>query len=647
MCLFLLKTSQSKRLKSLSVALAGFFLWGLPAQAEIDYYAPKPFGDADKKAKISDNLAIGKWWEYEGSDANRAGRWFTERPRDKALAFAIYTHDHGVLKITAQCFPLLPEEPKTVVLEFFRDGEWGAVDQQAVNYPGWDCQFRVEGWDDRVDVPYRLRLGELSSFEGLIRKDPVDKDVIVVASMSCNSPHDEQTDTRNKIVTKLLRQDPDLLFFAGDQNYTHEEATYGWLQFGVQFAELLKDRPTICIPDDHDVGHGNLWGEGGELNPRAGDTRGGYAYPPSFVNMVQRQQTSNLPDPFDPTPVKNGITVYYTDLTLGGINFAILEDRKFKSGPENVPKMGPRQDHINDPDYDRSAVDLPGLKLLGDRQLKFLDHWARDWEGAQLKVALSQTAFCGAVHMHGDPNNRLLADLDCNGWPQSGRNRALERLRAVRATHLCGDQHLAVMVKHGIDAYRDGPYAFTNPALVNTIYGRWWHPLEEPDAAGPPIQSSLPWVGDYRDGLGNRITMLAYANPKDRKDVKQRGDGYGLVRFNKKTGEATFECWPRFADLEEGDSAQYEGWPMTLDLTENDGRKPVAYLEEVALPMENAVVELTHDDSGELVYCYRVQGKTFKAPVYAPGTYSLRVGADRPEKYLLRGESPIWRCQND
>ena len=36
---------------------------------------------------------------------------------------------------------------------------------------------------------------------------------------------------------------------------------------------------------------------------------------------------------------------------------------------------------------------------------------------------------------------------------------------------LCGDQHLAVTVRHGIDDYRDGPYAFTAPAIVNTIYG--------------------------------------------------------------------------------------------------------------------------------------------------------------------------------
>ena len=157
---------------------------------------------------------------------------------------------------------------------------------------------------------------------------------------------------------------------------------------------------------------------------------GGYFYPAEYVNMVQRCQTWHLPDPFDPTPIERGIGVYYTRLRVGGIDFAILEDRKFKSGPEGkIPPMGPRPDHINDPAYDRNAIDLPGLELLGDRQLAFLDAWSQDWNGAEMKCVLSQTAFCGAVHLHGTPENRLLADLDCNGWPQSGRRKALAAIR--------------------------------------------------------------------------------------------------------------------------------------------------------------------------------------------------------------------------
>lgn len=615
--------------------------------AKTDYYDPTPFGTDDKWALDSDNFATGEWWNYETQKGKRDKgdlNWFKSIDRKRAMAFALYTHNDGVLKITGQCFPLYPDEPKSVVLEFMEDGKWKKADEQAIIYPGWSVHFRVVNWDSSRSVRYRLRLGELSSFEGLIRKDPTDKNEIVVASLNCNSPRDDEFETRKQIVANLKEQDPDLLFFAGDQNYTHDEGTYGWLQFGVQFAEVMKDRPTVCIPDDHDIGHGNLWGEAGRKSDgNDGATDGGYMFPASFVNMIQRQQCWHLPDPFDATPVKQGITVYYTSLNVGGVDFAILEDRKFKSGPKGeIPKMGPRYDHIRDPEYDRASVDLPHLELLGDRQMKFLDEWARDWTGAEMKAALSQTAFCGAVHIHGSLDNRLLADLDCNGWPQTGRNEALRALRRVKATHLCGDQHLAVSVKHGIDDYRDGPYAFTAPAIVNTVYGRWWHPEDEQPGGGEPIGGPNPWVGDYEDGLGNKITMLAYANPENREVRSIRGDGYGLIRFNKVSGNITFECWPRFADLSKGDSEQFAGWPISFNVSENDGRTVVGYLEEVKLPVRDAVVELTDDATGELVYCYRVKGRTFKAAVFDAETrYTLRAGKNGPAKVLLTGAEPL------
>lgn len=624
------------------------------ARGEIDYTDPKPFGEDTVWAKGSDDTAVGEWWKAEFKKVHkrdhhpRASEWFKTVDRSKAVAFAFYTHDHGVLKVTAQCFPLLPEEPKVLTLEFKSEGQWTKVQEQPVLYPGWSGHFRLEGWDDSKDVNYRIRLGDVSAFEGLIRKDPKGKDTIVVATLNCNSSWDSEFDTRKHIVANVKYHDPDLLFFSGDQAYTHDEATYGWLKFGVQFADVMKDRPTICIPDDHDVGHGNLWGEGGKASKGTkGATDGGYMYPASFVNMVERQQTWNLPDPFDPTPVEQGIGVYYTDLNVGGISFAILEDRKFKSAPlGNIPEMGPRPDHILDPSYDRAAVDVPGLILLGERQLTFLDAWARDWSNAQMKVVLSQTAFCGAVHMHGSPENRLLADLDCNGWPQTPRNHALRAIRRAQASHLCGDQHLAVAVQHGIDSHRDGPFAFTAPAIVNTVYGRWWRPEGDKVGGGEPIGGPNPWVGDYLDGFGNKMTMLAYANPVDRKlvfadpenspDREVRGDGYGIVRFYKPTGKTTFESWPRFADATKGDSEQHAGWPLSFNAAENDGRKPVGYLKAVKLPVKNAVVELTHNETGELVYCYRVKGDAFKAPVFDKGTYTLKAGKNRGEVVLLQ-----------
>ena len=286
--------------------------------------------------------------------------------------------------------------------------------------------------------------------------------------------------------------------------------------------------------------------------------------------MVERQQCGHLPDPYDPTPIEQGIGVYYTDLLLGGIDFAILEDRKFKTGPlGRHPMKGPRPDHIRDPEYDPAVIDVPGLKLLGERQLSFLEDWSDDNEGVSMKVVLSQTGFCGGAHLHGSIKNRLHADLDSNGWPQTGRNNALKLIKKANAIHIAGDQHLATLIQHGIEKQGDGPWAFVVPAIVNSYYGRWWWPEDENAGTDAPKDSPLPWVGGYEDGFGNKITMHAYANPEEKRSKKHpngRADGWGLIRFHKDQKDVTFECWPRFADVTQPDAQQFPGWPKTISL---------------------------------------------------------------------------------
>jgi len=580
-----------------------------------------------------DSLAVGDWWTKKPK--GNAAPPPMDMPREDVIAFALYTHDRGILKLSAQLYPLKPGESREVRLEFQRNGQWVEAAKVTIVFPGWSAHFRIENWDATQDVSYRVRHGENAQYEGLIRHDPVEKEEIVIANMSCNSSR--TTGLRPEIIDNLKLQNPDVLFFAGDQTYRHTEHTAGWIEFGLQFRDLMKDRPTIAIPDDHDVGHPNLWGENGKLSTIPGNADGGYMYPVEYVNQVQRQQSWHLPDPPDPVPVERGITVYFTSLRIGGVDFAILEDRKFKSGPSGkIPQMGPRPDHINDPGYDPKSIDLPGLQLLGERQEKFLREWAQDWSGAEMKAVLSQTAFCGAVHLHGKDRDRLLADLDCNGWPQTARNRALEEIRRAWAVHLCGDQHLAVAVKNGIDEFGDGPYAFTSPALVNTIYGRWWHPLDEKPGPNPVANSPLPWTGDFKDGLGNKISMMAYANPPDIRDEHQRADGYGLVRFNKKSRKITFECWPRFSDAKQGDKAQFPGWPITVDMDANDGRKVSGYLPELFFEgLSNPVVQIIQDSTGDILYTVRIQGNRFQPRVYEAGSYTVKAGRDKPDTTCL------------
>jgi hypothetical protein len=143
--------------------------------------------------------------------------------------------------------------------------------------------------------------------------------------------------------------------------------------------------------------------------------------------------------------------------------------------------------------------------------------------------------------------------------------------------------------------------------------------------------SPLPWTGDFTDGLGNKITMLAYANPGNIQDERERGDGYGLVRFDKPARRITFECWPRFADASAGDRAQFPGWPITIEMADNDGRRPNAWLPELRFNgVQNPVVQVIAEATGELLYTIRIQGDRFQPPVYASGRYTVRAGRDKP-----------------
>lgn len=521
--------------------------------------APEMPKEAELKAPIIapfeglDTIATNDWW-------NRAKNPIIDVnvSRDSVIAFGIYTVSERTLKLSAQLFPLYPSETRQVKLYIDDKGNWNHVKSAQVNDIGWSALFRVPEWDTSRDIKYQITHGDKAIYEGLIRKDPIDKNEIILVAMSCNSNKDRGG--RENYIRNINFQDPDLVFFAGDQSYDHKEHTAAWLKFGMQFRDVFRNRPCITIPDDHDIGQGNLWGESGKVASSIHGNDGGYFFDVDYVKMVERCQTSHLPDPFDPTPVEQGINVYYTNLLVGGVDFAIVEDRKFKSGPSGkIPQQGPRPDHIRNPDYDPSSIDVEGLVLLGDRQLTFLEKWGQENNDA-MKAVLSQTGFCGGAHLHGKKSNRLHADMDSNGWPQTGRNEALKRITAARAVHIGGDQHLSTIIRHGIEEYDDGPWAFIVPALVNNYYGRWWWPEEE--KAGKNGNDKLPWTGQYLDGFNNKITMHAYANPEN----EASGSGYGLIRFKKGEKTVTFECWPRTADVKSNSAEQFPGWPLTVNL---------------------------------------------------------------------------------
>ena len=536
---FIKKTS----LSGAALASSSFF----SSKAKSEEYQKSPFSDLD-------TLSTNDWW-------NRPENPIIDIKveRDNVIAFGIYTLSKNVLKLTAQLFPLYPDESRNIKFQIYESGKWNEVQKKEINEIGWSTTFKIENWDDTKNVRYRLRHGKNAELEGKIRKNPIEKDIIKLAAFSCNSNKDRGD--RHEYVKNINHIDPDILFFAGDQSYDHKEHTAAWLKFGMQFRDIFRERPCITIPDDHDIGQGNLWGENGKIASSPAGNDGGYFYHNEYVKMVERAQTSHLPDPFDNTPIEQGIGVYYTDLVYGNIDFAIIEDRKFKSGPKNkIPQQGPRPDHIRNPEYDPKSIDLDGLTLLGKRQHKFLSEWGKNQKNSIMKAVLSQTGFCGGAHLHGSEDNRLHADLDSNGWPQKGRNQALKLIKKANAIHIAGDQHLATVIHHGVDEYEDGPWAFLVPAMVNNYYSRWWWPKD--GKPGKKSNNVLPWNGRYLDGFENKITMHAYANP----DSDSNGAGFGVIKFDKPNKEVIFECWPRYEDLTLKKSKQFKGWPISVSL---------------------------------------------------------------------------------
>lgn len=572
------------------------------------------------------------------------------------ILYAMHSLSRNVMKMTAQMPPLGKDESNEVHLQIRPDdsNDWIRVATSKIDSLSCTATFRVKSWDSSRDIRYRLvyqsdsrdSTSRTDTFEGTVRHDPVDKETIVVAGFTGN----QATAFPNKLLaSNVAKHDPDMLLFTGDQIYEgvggygiHREdvplAVLNYLRkiylWGWAFRDVMRDRVSLVLPDDHDVYQGNIWGNGGNAVPSMAEhAQGGYAMHADFVNAVQRTQASHHPDPYDDNPVEQGITVYYGDMLYGRISFAVIEDRKFKSGPEgNVNSWKGRPDHVVDTELDTSELDKPGLQLLGERQLKFLDHWAQDWTGADLKVVCSQTIFCNLANYHGGNQMYLVADLDSNGWPQTGRNEALKALRRGFAFHYAGDQHLPSIVLHGVDAWGDAGYSFCVPSIA-AGYPRSWRPDDE----GRPVANRIDGLantGDYRDGLGNLVTVHAVGNPArvNRKGIlntlHDKSSGYGLIRLNKTDRTITMECWRLIFDADHPQpSDQFPGWPKTIDYLDNYGKAPVAFLPTLEIKGQpNTVVQVVEKGSNEIVYTLRIRGNRFRPKVFSEGEFVVRVG---------------------
>ncbi|MBI3681169.1 MAG: alkaline phosphatase D family protein [Acidobacteria bacterium] len=601
------------------------------------------------------------------------------------IFFAMHTLSRRVLKVTAQLAPLEPGDHEAL-LQTRSGNVWRTVATSGIDPMARTATFRVTAWDDTRDTPYRILLapgGETGpSFEGVIRKDPKDKARITIGALTCTNdfgfPHQD-------IARNLRHFRPDILFFTGDQIY-EGVGGYGiqmeppdaaaldylrkWLLFGWSFCDLMRDIPAITIPDDHDVYHGNVWGAAGKKavvdpnDPEAALNRnkawqdsGGYKMPAEWVNMVQRTQTSHLPDPFDPTPVGQGITVYYTSLLYGGASFAILEDRKWKSSPRvAIPWADIQNGWAQNPDYNGAEHgDVAGAELLGPRQLAFLEKWAQDWNGAWIKAVVSQTLWANLATLPPPANNDdvtgklailkpgehskgevRVQDHDSNGWPQTPRTLGLRAMRKALAFHIGGDQHLGSTIQYGIDTWNDGPWMICTPAVSN-IFPRRWYPPEE-GRNRPPERPR--YCGEFLDGFGNKVTVHAVANPQQfgarPAALHNRAPGYGMIELDRATRKITLANWPRWVDASQSGARPYPGWPITIHQYDNGLATAPFELGEISAPAADMVAQVTDEASGETVYTVRIQGRRFTPRVFREGRYTVRL-------LDVRGKAREWR----
>ena len=96
------------------------------------------------------------------------------------------------------------------------------------------------------------------------------------------------------------------------------------------------------------------------------------------------------------------------------------------------------------------------------------------------------------------------------------------------------------------------------------------------------------------------------------------------------------ECWPRGVDPRAPDAAQYPGWPVEIRQVDNYGRQPVGYLPRVeVVGLEDPVVQVVHEASGETLYTVRTRSRVLDLPVYATGVYVVSVGDPDTDRWQV------------
>ena len=69
-----------------------------------------------------------------------------------------YTLHRGIMKMTAQVSPMGKLNKEKAHLELFKGGGWKRVQSSAIHEFASTAHFRIENWDDKQEIPYRVIL---------------------------------------------------------------------------------------------------------------------------------------------------------------------------------------------------------------------------------------------------------------------------------------------------------------------------------------------------------------------------------------------------------------------------------------------------------------------------------------------------------
>ncbi|GAA5495343.1 hypothetical protein Rhal01_01518 [Rubritalea halochordaticola] len=604
------KDAAGETLTSASRRVHGSWLEGGAALiAHGEKLLERPAEQAAPKAIAKNSQKRGGEFRFAFSDVQISGD-SVKVHKDRTFGPVMWTQqtltEEGNLRLVALMAPV-GNGPRKVELHV--DGKKVAEDEI-------DSKSRTVRFDTKVDttkdhqyqVVYQQANGEEARYDGHVRKIPL-KGTVKLAALSCN---DSTGFPHNLLVDNVTAQKPDAITFLGDQIYEpiggyglvgargDDRAVLSYLRkyymHGWSWGGLLKDIPSVTIPDDHDVFHGNIWGDGARL----ADIKkygfygcqdfGGYKMDAEFVNAVHRTQTGNLPNGPKVKPNESGITDYFTSFVYAGIDFAVIADRQYKSPPRvllpeaEIRNGWPQSDTWN-PKTD--GMNVENARLLGEKQMTFLKGWSETRpENAQFRAVLSaspwtctstlppdikddaKVIFGGAPKPGEYPEGEVpRGDYDSNGWPQNRRNDALRLMAKAGAIHVNGDQHLGTTGQYGIDEFRDGPFWISTPATANLWPRRWF-----PNDKGGNWKEGMPrYTGDYIDGFGNKITMHAVNNMVDTEReparLYDRAPGYAVISFDRDKDQVSLEAWHYWAGPQQAapDNKPCPDWPVIID----------------------------------------------------------------------------------